>query len=160
MPDSDHLSLVEAHRHFATATNGEVWRLLEQPDRTPANDEQMLAAAFASLYHWLHAGTTVHHQRSLWLISRVYGVLGNGAGARDYAQRCLALTEAESHTLADFDVAYGYEGMARAHALAGNHAEAYRYRALAQSAGEAIADDEDRAIFAGDLAAGPWAGLV
>lgn len=38
-------------------------------------------AAHASIYHWLHAGTEVHHQRGEWLISKVQAVLGNGTEA-------------------------------------------------------------------------------
>ena len=58
----------------------------------------------------------------------------------------------------DFDIAYGYEGMARALALAGQQDEARKYKALAQAAGEAILDPEDKEIFMADLLAGEWYG--
>ena len=61
--------------------------------------------------------------------------------------------------LEDFDIAYGYLGMARAHAILGNKGDAEKYLALAEAAGNAIADEEDRAIFTGDLTGGNWYGL-
>ena len=48
--------------------------------------------------------------------------------------------------------AYAAEGMARALALAGRAEEAATWRTKAEDLGAAIADDEDRAIFEGDLA--------
>ncbi len=63
-------------------------RCLENPDRTQAEDEEMLHAAHASLYHWLQVGTVLHHQRGLWMIARVHAVLGHAAEALRYASRC------------------------------------------------------------------------
>ena len=81
------------HEAFAKTINGEVWRLLEKPDRSAADDEQMIHAAHASCYHWLYAGTPLHHQRGEWLIARVYPVLGHREAAERYARRCLALAQ-------------------------------------------------------------------
>jgi len=49
--------------------------------------------------------------------------------------------------------------MARALACAGELDQAAAWYARASAAGAAIADDEDREIFTGDLATGPWFGL-
>jgi hypothetical protein len=46
--------------------------------------------------------------------------------------------------------------MARALTVAGHADEAAEWRAKAVAQGAAIADAEDRSIFEGDLAAGPW----
>ena len=86
------------HEAFAKETNGEVWRLLEKADRTPADDEQMIHAAHASCYHWLFAGTALHQQRGEWLIARVYTVLGEREAAERHTRRRLALTEAHRAT--------------------------------------------------------------
>jgi len=51
------------------------------------------------------------------------------------------------------------EAMARALACAGELDQAAAWYARASAAGAAIADDEDREIFTGDLATGPWFGL-
>lgn len=145
----------QAHLHFAKTLNGRVWQLLEAERRTAEEDALMVHAAHACLYHWLQVGTVVNHQRGIWLLSRVYGVLGERTLALEYAQRCLALTEAHPGEMADFDVAYAYEGMARTLALNGEAAEARAYRQKAEEAGKAIAGDEDRQIFEGDLGADP-----
>jgi hypothetical protein len=149
----------EAHRRFAIKFNGMTWALLDKADRTPEEDDLMLYSAFASCRHWLEVGTGVHHQRGEWLISRVYTVLGLGEAAVRHARRCLALTEQCSGEMEDFDQAYAYEAMARANVVAGYREEALHYIALAEQVGEAIANDENKAIFLGDFNGGEWGGL-
>ena len=51
-----------------------------------------------------------------------------------------------------------YAVLARAQALAGNQAEAQKHLALAQKAGDAIKDEEDRQIFFDDFNSGEWHG--
>ena len=119
----------------------------------------MVYSAHASCRHWLEAGTGVNHQRGEWMISRVYSVLGLGEAAVRHAQRCLALTEKHADLMEDFDRAFAYESMARAHAVAGNSEEALRYIDLARKAGEAIQADENREIFVSDFDGGDWHGL-
>ena len=69
-------TLEEAHQHFAKTLNGTVWELLQKPERSKLEDELMIDAAHASCYHWLQAGTGLHHQRAEWLIAHVYTELG------------------------------------------------------------------------------------
>ena len=141
----------QAHLHFAKSLNGRVWELLQATERTVEEDAEMVHAAHASLYHWLQVGTGVHHQRGVWLISHIYAVLGDAVQALAYARRCLELTKEHRVEMADFDVAYAYEGMARALALSGDLEQAEAYRQQAEAAGAAIMDDEAKAIFMGDL---------
>lgn len=150
---------MEAHRYFAQACNQHVWRLVAQSQRTPDEDAEMLDAAHASLYHWRYVGTGIHQQRGEWLISHVNSLLADGTNALRHAERCLALTAAYETEMEDFDVAYAYLGMARAHAILGNKTDAQKYLALAERAGEAISDEEDRDIFTNDLNSGNWYGL-
>ena len=136
-----------AHQYFAKKLNGEVWDLLEKESRTPAEDALMMHAAHASLYHWMQVGTVVNHQRGEWLIARVYSVLAMPTEALWHAQKCLTLTETHPTQMADFDIAFAYEGIARAYAVANNHIKAKHFNELALQAGNAIADEEDRRIF-------------
>lgn len=159
MSDKDTYTVAEAHELFAKRVNGEVWQLLEKPDRTPADDERMAAAAFTSHYHWLHVGDEINQQRGEWLIARVYIVLGDAYLAKKHASRCIELTEAFKDKMADFDIAFAYEGIARAHALDGNVDEAKKFLRLAEKAGNAIAEREDKEIFMGDLQSGDWYGV-
>jgi hypothetical protein len=149
----------EAHRHFAIKFNGMAWDLLDQAERTPEEDEKMLYSAYASLRHWMEAGTVVHRQRGEWLVARIYSVLGRGQAALRRAGRCLELTEQHAAEMEDFDRAFAYEAMARANAIAGNRDEALKYIALAEEAGAAIADEQNKEIFDGDFNGGDWGGL-
>jgi hypothetical protein len=149
----------EAHKYFAQSINGRVWELLQKPDRSPSEDDEMLHAAHACTYHWKFVGTAVQQQRGEWLISRVHVVLGHGNEALRHAQLCFELTESNRNLMKDFDIAYAFEGMARAQAMLGDHRIAKEFLVLAEQAGEAIADEEDRSIFMGDFDIGPWFGL-
>ncbi|MGD8553866.1 MAG: hypothetical protein PVJ07_00465 [Anaerolineales bacterium] len=153
-------TLHEAHREFAKLSHGRVWQLLEKPTRSADESIEMAAAAYASLYHWTHVGTEVHRQRGEWLLARVHTVLGEDDLALRHARRCLELTEQHKEQMEDFDLAFAYEGMARALALAGEIKEAAKFLDMAQMAGEAITNSEDQALFMGDLRGGEWYGLA
>ena len=149
----------EAHGLFARNSNGHVWGLLEKTDRTKQEAELMVHAAHASLYHWLKVGTAVNHQRGEWLIARAYSELGLAEAALRHAQRCRELTEQYAGEMEDFDRAYSHECLARAQAVAGELREARKLRALAEEAGQAIADGESKKCFFGDLNSGNWGDL-
>ena len=147
------------HEAFAKETNGEVWQLLEKPDRSPADDEQMIHAAHASCYHWHLAGTPLHHQRGEWLIARVYTVLGYREAAERHAHRCLSLTETHRDLMQDFDLAFAHELAARTAALAEDRPRATEFIGKARAAGLGIADAEDRKVFFDDFFLYPWFGV-
>lgn len=159
MSEEDTYTEPEAHRHFAAKLNGEVWGLLEKADRSPAEDELMIHAAHASCCHWLKVGTELHHQRAEWLIARVYSELALADAALRHARRCQELTQEHPGLMQDFDQAYAHEAVARANAVAGNQAEALKHLRLAEEAGQAIADDQSKQFFVGDLKGGNWYGL-
>jgi tetratricopeptide (TPR) repeat protein len=149
----------EAQLHFARQINGRVWELLDKAERSAEEDEEMLAAAYASLYHWLVAGTAVNRQRGHWLIARVHSRLGYGEEALRHARRCLELTTQQPELMADFDVAFACEGMARAYAVLENETEARAYLLKAEEAGRLISDPEDRTIFFDSFYGGDWHGV-
>jgi hypothetical protein len=160
MDETPRYTLEQAQLQFAKSINGQVWDLLSKPDRTPSDNERMIHAAHASLYHWLNAGGTgLHHQRGEWLLAHVYTVLGLSEPALRHALRCQELTSDFADLMQDFDRAYAYESLARAHALAGDRDAAFEYLKLAQASGAAIQNDEDRDIFMGDFNGGEWYGL-
>jgi hypothetical protein len=144
------------HKKFAVDLNHLVWSLLEKTDRTGEEDDKMVHAAHASHYHWDEIGMAVR-TRGEWLISHVYVVLNRAEAALYHAQRCLALCQEKN--VKDFDIAYGYEAMARAYALTRQKAEYEKYVQLAREAGEHIQDEEDCEIFFGDFQRGPWYGM-
>jgi hypothetical protein len=129
------------------------WTLLEKADRSPREDDLMIHAAHAQRFHWEWAGGPVNHARGEWQVSRVYAVLGRGEPALFHARRSLAICEANG--IGDFDLAYAYEAMARAHGVVGDRDEAARFATLARQAAEAIADADDREHVLADLATLP-----
>ena len=159
MSEEKNFTEAEAQLHFAKQFNGKTWELLDKKERTREEDEMLMDYAHASLAHWRVAGTGVHLQRGAWLLARVHTVLGNAPLALYHAERCLELTEQYKDELEDFDFAFAKEGAARVHALAGNQAEARKYIARAQKAGEAIKDEEDRQIFFDEFNGGEWYGV-
>jgi hypothetical protein len=159
MDETTKYTLDEAHKYFAKSINGRVWELLQKLNRSQDENDEMLYAAHACTYHWKFAGTAVHQQRGEWLISRVHVALGQALEALRHAQRCFELTEANRDQMKDFDIAYAFEGLARAHAMVGDQQMAEEFLVLAGQAGEAIANEEDRSIFMDDFDGGNWSGL-
>lgn len=159
MEETKTYTLEEAHKYFAKSINGRVWELLQMSNRSQDDNDEMLYAAHACTYHWKFVGTAVHQQRGEWLISHVHVVLGHALEALRHAERCFELTESHKELMKDFDIAYAFEGMARAHAMLGDQKMAQEFFDLAEQAGRTIANEEDRSIFIGDFEAGPWHGF-
>jgi tetratricopeptide (TPR) repeat protein len=136
-------------RRLAVDLFNGVWRLLERGDRTVDDDDEMLHMAHASRYHWGQVGTAVNRSRGEWQCSRVYAVLGRAEPALHHAQRNLDLCRA--HDIADFDLAFAYEALARGSAVAGDLAQARAWTEQALAAAADIADDEDRELLLADL---------
>ena len=138
------------HRQLGVDLFNHVWPLLELPERTREQDDELVHAAHASRHHWAHAGAGPEHlARGEWQISRVYAVLGRSEPALHHARRCLEVCE--EHVIGDWDLAYAHEALARAHALAGAADDAARHRLLAREAGDSIADPDDREHFDEDF---------
>lgn len=144
------------HRALGVEANNAAFALLGRVDRTPEDDDHMVDTAHAAAYHWAKVGTAVNDARANYLCARVYAYVGRGEPALHHARRCLAIVEANG--MGDFDLAYAHEGMARALAADGRVDEARRH--LEQAQAVAIAESEDREIFDGDVADGPWYGLA
>ena len=107
----------------------------------------MLHMAHASRFHWERVGTPANLARGEWLCSRVYAVLRRPEPCLHHARRVLEICQ--EHGIADWDLAFAHEALARAHAVAGDPAAA---REEAQEArAVAIADDEDRKLLLDDL---------
>ena len=149
----------DTHHYLGIEMNQQVWTLLGQEARTERDDRRMEHFALASLYHWTrsHKYAPINAQRGHWLLARVYAVLERGDDALGHAERCMALTV--ELALSDFDRAYAHEGIARAHAAAGQTDQAKRQRRAAREAGDAIAKAEDKTLFMSDLASPPWFGV-
>jgi hypothetical protein len=161
---------VTDHRRLGVDLFNEVWRLIETraeatlaaPHKGHAgsarvsdlHDDRMLHAAHASRFHWEEAPECKPENlaRGEWQVSRVYTVLGRAEPAIWHARRCLE--HCEQNGIGDWDLAYAYEALARAHALAGD-GEAEQWKSKSRAAGDAIADPEDREHFDEDYSTLP-----
>jgi hypothetical protein len=140
----------DAERQLAIELFNLTWELLESPSRTPDDDDRMVHAAHGSRHHWGQVGGPENLVRGELQCSRVYAVLGRAEPAIHHAERCLELCR--QNDIGDFDLAYAYEALARAHRVAGDHQASGRFAELAREAGERIAEADDREQFQRDLA--------
>jgi hypothetical protein len=143
-----------AERQLGVELYNSSWALMELPDRTPAQDDELVHRVHASMYHWLQAPECEpkHRARGEWLCSRAYSILGRAEPALHHAQRCLAICEEHADNVEDWDLAFAYEALARAHRVAGNEAEASRYERRGRELAEQITDPQDKAIVLKDYA--------
>jgi hypothetical protein len=140
-----------AHRHFAAACFNRAWDLLDLERRDQRQVEEMLHAAHASMWHWLHVAerTATNDSIGTWQLARVYAVAGRVEEALGWARRCLEVSG--ETTVEPFYLAYAHEATARAEALAGRPAECATHVAQARALLTRIGDAEDRDRLARDL---------
>jgi hypothetical protein len=143
----------DMQRKLAVDLFNYTWTLLEKADRTDRERDRMIDAAHASRFFWEEIGAPVNHARGEWQISRAYATAERTEPALHHARRCLEISE--THGIGDFDLAYAYEALARAHAVAGERETAASYEARAREAAERIADDDDRELLLNDLGSLP-----
>jgi tetratricopeptide (TPR) repeat protein len=142
---------VSDERLLAAQLFNETWRLMEQQNRTGEDDDRMIHAAHASRYHWgqVAEATPAHLARGEWQISRVYTVLRRAEPALHHARRVLEICQ--DNGIGDFDLAFAFEALARACAVAGDAVQARQHIDQALTAARDITDDEDRALLFADL---------
>ena len=148
-----------AHRWFGVELNNGNWDALSSGRVTPETADAHIHAAHASCHHWMQVGTVANRARGELTVANVYAVAGLAEAALRHARLCLELTEANRAEMADWDVAFAYDTVARAHSAAGRNESACQAKERAQAAGEAIADAEDRRFFFEWFAGGNWHGM-
>ena len=155
-PGSDAEELAAEHaaqRAEAVKLFNHAWALMDLPERTAAEDFDLIHCAHASRWHWGRVGGPQEWAIGEWQCSRVYTVLARAEPAMVHAQRCLDLCH--EHDLDGFIVASAHEAIARAHVVAGDLAAARAERDRAAALAAALDDVEDRAVVEGDLATLP-----
>ena len=141
------------HRAIAVATYNRCWDLLDQGSRTPADDVELLTAAFASRYHWQIVGGDTQTIIADWMVSRAAGETGDGNLSVRFAH--LAQDVAEHSDQEPWLKASILEGLARAYAAAGDKANRDDYLQQAQTMLEQEPDPENRAVIADQIATVP-----
>ena len=136
MQEQERFTTEEWHTKSAKDLFNRVWDLLDATERSAEQADTMVHAAHASRYHWGEIGTPLELERGEWRISRVYAVLERSEPALYHARRCLEICQANE--IGDFDIAFAYEALARAFAIAGQKADCEKYARLAKQAGDGI----------------------
>ncbi len=144
----------EDHRRIAVEAFNEAWALIDLPHRTEAQERALLATTFASRYHWETAGGPEQWAIGDWQIAHVASRIGIPDLALRFATS--ALRTVESNAWTDWRLATVYEGMARAHAAAGDQPQRDRYAGMARDVLATIDDVEDRALIESQLASIPF----
>jgi hypothetical protein len=141
---------VGAHAAFAKAAFNGAWDLIDKPERSAGDDRQMLTLAFASRWHWGEVGSPENKVIADWQVAHVASLLGQQSLALTHAQA--AYDAARNGGLPDWLRASTAEGLARAHACAGDFASYETYAAEARELAESLDDEEDRELILGQLA--------
>jgi tetratricopeptide (TPR) repeat protein len=140
---------IAAHRHFSAHCFNAAWELIDQPERSPEENEQMIQRALASLWHWNQREDCTPKNLSIgyWQAARVYALAGEPANARKYAQLCLDITPTDD----PFCLGYAHEAMARVEQEMGNDALAKEHLDKAAELAGQIESAENRKLLEDDL---------
>jgi cation transport regulator ChaB len=150
MPNEPTFDLQAAHKYFSAHCFNSAWDLIDKDDRTPEENQQMIALNQASLWHWTQRDDCTPKNMSVgyWQTSRIYSLLGREHPARKYGQ--LSLDNAKDTE--PFFIAYAYEALARAAKLAGDTDTMNEHLATARKHTESITDADSKKMLEDDLA--------
>jgi hypothetical protein len=133
---------MSANLELAKTLFNETWDLADKENRTEAETRTMLHKAHASCYLWREAENPVNNARGEWQVSHVYSLLGEGRLALLHGSASLSLCQ--DNGIGGFDLAFGYEAVARAYKTLGEEKLKANYKRLGLAACKAIASQEDR----------------
>jgi len=139
------------HRYFSAGCFNKCWALIDKKTRTPAEAEEMLLLANASLWHWTQRDDCKPENLSVayWQLARVYYLAGDAGAAGQFARRCVKVSV--DGQLPAFYLGYGYEALANATLLAGEADAARENLGLAEAQLAKVADAESRKLLVADL---------
>mgnify|MGYP001552975289 CR=1 FL=1 len=116
------------HRFFTAHCFAEAWRLISCPERTATEDEEMVLASLASLWHVqkLVDCNNKDLTERYWQLSTVFSLVGDVTRARRYGERSLDMSKSDD--VPDINEAYAYAALARVEAVAGDERAFSKYR--------------------------------
>lgn len=138
------------HEFFGPTAFNRTWELLDRPELSSEEEEEMLATTFAQRYHWHEVGGPRNRAIADWQVSRVTAVLGYADLARRFGLRSLQL--AEEHDLGAFVTGFAHEAIARAAADVDDLDTFTHHLDLAKALVSEIEDEEERETLEADLA--------
>jgi hypothetical protein len=139
----------EFHRSTGSRCFNAAWELLDNRDRDEAGDRRMLTLSHTARYHWGEVGGPKEIAIADWQLARAYADVALPALAIQYGEACLAACQ--QHGLTEI-LCTAYEGIARAHGVAGQTRIAREYLQRARAALDAAhLDAEDRKVYLGQI---------
>jgi|FLOH01.1.fsa_nt_gi hypothetical protein len=132
------------HRYFAIQNNNRAWTLVEQENRTPGENNEMLNTAHAAAFHWEYFAKELNSMRATMLLAEVHALMNLGETAFQYAEVVKAYFI--NQETPDWELAFTYAIHAHAAFSAGKIEIFKESYAEALKAIEAINDEEDRNI--------------
>ena len=147
--------MINSHEKLSVQCFNSAWDVMDKAERTPDEGEEMLRLSMASCWHWTQRPdcTNQHLSVGYWQISRIHSMSGRSIEARRYGELCLAVSQEAG--VAPFALAYAYEALARAAAIAKNEIKKSDYRARAQEVIDTITDADTKKMLLDDLATIP-----
>jgi hypothetical protein len=141
--------LTTAHKYFAAHCFNSAWDLIDKTDRTPEEDETMIALNQASIFHWRNRPDCADKNLSIgyWQASRIRAILGHAEEAKRCAKICLGY----SKLLEPFYLGYAYEALARAASIAGESETAKSFADLAYKQANLVKDAQNCKSLLNDL---------
>jgi hypothetical protein len=140
--------VIEAKSAFNRA-----WVLIEKERRSDPDNAEMLITACASRYLWNTVGEDEQRFVGDWQIAHVASLLGEARLALQFAASALARVESNGWT--DWRLASALEGLARAHAAAGDTTSRDHFAERCRQVLDVIDEAEDRDLIAGQLESVP-----
>ncbi len=142
--------MTDQQRGFAVQYFNQTWDLIDQVQRTPADDRRMLTLAMASRALWDDIGGDEQWYTGDWQVAHVAALTGHADLSLDFA--AAAYERAAEADVPLWMKASTCEGLARAHAAAGHEAERDAWGLKTRELLEQVDDTEDRALIEGQLA--------
>lgn len=137
------------HKTLGPMAFNRAWELLDQPELTLDEEDEMLSTTFAQRYHWYEVGDPRNWAIADWQVSRVTAVLGYADLARRFGLRSLEV--ARTHNLGPFLEGFAHEAIARAAAVVDDIETFTEQLNLARALVGAIEDDDERETLQADL---------
>ncbi len=152
MSKKPEFDLDAAHKFFSTTCYNKAWDLINKPDRTAEEDEQMIRLSFVSTWHWTQREDCTDQNLSIayWQTSRIYSILGQASNAKRYAELCLDVSRGDD--MQPFFLGYAFEALARAQMAAGNQEKVKENLEEAHKILAVLTDEQEKKFLGDDLA--------
>lgn len=145
MPEAP-FDVTKAQRWFAVDLNNRAWDLVEKPDRSPQETDDMIDAAHAACVHWRAVGTPLNQLRAECLLATAYAAAGLGEAAMRHAEECLQSSDRVGEEQTPFDRATAHGCAANAYGIAGDARNAEAHQQKTADLAASLADAEDRQL--------------